>query len=190
MPYLYYGKMDQEDLYSIIAYIRSLQPIDYDAPSTKLDFPLNFIVHTIPQKPSFSARPDPSDQIAYGAYMVNASGCVECHTQVKDGQIIPEFSFGGGREFMFPNGSVVRSMNISPDKTGIGAWSEEMFVQRFKMYADSSYVIPTVKEGEFNSVMPWTMYGKMESGDLKAIYAYLRTVKPIENVVERWTPKQ
>jgi mono/diheme cytochrome c family protein len=190
MPYLYYGKMDQEDIFSIIAYIRTLEPVESTIPESVPDFPMNFIINLIPQKANLQPKPDKKDWIAYGAYMTNASGCIECHTQVKDGQIIPELAFGGGREFAFPDGSVVRSVNITPDKTGIGAWSEEQFVQRFKMYADSAYVPPTVKPGEFNTIMPWIMYAQMEEDDLKAIYAYLKSMKPIENVVERFTPAQ
>lgn len=187
MPYPYYGKMDREDIYSIIAYIRSLAPIKNDVPESQADFPMNFILNTIPHKANLQTRPDPSDQLAYGAYLTNAGGCIECHTKVEKGQIIPEFAFGGGREFSFPDGSVVRSANISPDATGISQWTQESFIQRFKAYADSSYVLPDVKPGEFNSIMPWTMYANMKEEDLAAIYAYLRTVKPIENVVEKFT---
>ncbi|MDH4057248.1 MAG: cytochrome C [Cyclobacteriaceae bacterium] len=188
MPYPYYGKMDKEDIYSIIAYVRSLEPVKNVVPESKPDFPMNFIINLIPKKAELQKRPDKSDWIAYGAYMTNASGCIECHTDVKDGQIIPELKFAGGREFRFPNGAVVRSMNITPHKTGIGSWTEEMFVQRFKMYADSSYVLPSVSPEDFNTIMPWTMYAHMEEDDLKAIFAYLKTVDPKENIVERFTP--
>lgn len=188
MPYPYYGKMDPEDIYDIIAYVRSIPSIPNEVPESVADFPMNFIINTIPQKATPQKRPDPADQLAYGAYMTNASGCVECHTQVDKGQIIPEVAFGGGREFMFPDKSVLRSSNISPDlETGIGKWTEEQFVARFKTYADSSYVTPNVAPGEFNSIMPWTMYGHMKDEDLKAIYAYLKTVKPVTNSVTKFT---
>ncbi len=144
MPYLYYGKMDPEDIYSVIAYIRSLEPVEKEIPESKADFPFNFIVNTIPHQAQPQQRPDKSDWIAYGAYMTNASGCIECHTNVNGGQIIKELAFSGGREFQFPDGSVLRSMNITPDKTGIGTWTEEKFVHQFKQYADSSYVIPSI----------------------------------------------
>jgi len=189
MPYLHYGKMDPEDIYSVIAYIRSLEPVQNEIPESQPDFPFSLIVKTIPQKAQPQKRPDKSDWIAYGAYMTNASGCIECHTQVSgSGQIIKEQAFGGGREFVFPDGSVLRTMNITPDKTGIGTWTEEKFVRMFKQYADSSYVAPTVAPGEYNTIMPWMMYAHMEEDDLKAIFAYLQTVKPIENIVERFTP--
>jgi len=187
MPYLYYGRMDKEDIYSIIAYVRTLPAIENNVPESEHDFPMNFIINTIPQKPTPQTRPDQSDLLAYGAYMTNASGCVECHTQVDKGQIIPDRMFGGGRDFKFPDGSTVFSSNITPDKdTGIGAWTEEMFITRFKSYADSSYTIPSVAPGEFNTIMPWTMYSQMTEEDLAAIYAYLKSVKPISNRVTRF----
>lgn len=189
MPYLYYGKMDPEDIYSIIAFLRSIPPIENTVPDSKADFPVNIIMNTMPQPAQHQKRPDKSDVIAYGAYMTNASGCIECHTQVDKGVIIKEVAFAGGREFMYPDHSVVRSANLTSDKeTGIGQWTEEMFVQKFKVYGDSSYVPPPVGPGEFNSMMPWTMYGQMETDDLKAIYAYLRTIEPISNKVVKFTP--
>jgi mono/diheme cytochrome c family protein len=189
MPYTYYGRMDREDIYSIIAYVRSIPSIPYDVAPSVPDFPMNFIINTIPQKANPQHRPDKSDVLAYGAYMVNAAGCVECHTQIDKGRIIKEVSFAGGREFRFADGSIVRSANITPDVlSGIGEWSEELFVQRFKTYADSAYVTPTVAPTEFNTFMPWTMYGKMDRDDLAAMFAYLRSIKPISNKVEKFTP--
>ena len=52
----------------------------------------------------------------------------------------------------------------------------------------STYTPPTVAMGEFNSMMPWTMYGQMEEEDLVAIYSYLKTVKPISNKVVKFIP--
>ena len=189
MPYRYYGKMDREDIYSVIAYIRTLQPIASQIEESVPDFPMSFIINTIPQPAQPQQRPDPSDQLAYGAYMASSSACVECHTDVDKGQIIPELSFAGGRAFQFPDGSVVRSANITPDKeTGIGNWTREQFIARFKLFADSSYVAPPVGPGEFNTIMPWTMYGQMKEEDLSAIFAYLQTVKPIANTVTKFSP--
>jgi len=189
MPYPYYGKLDDEDVYSIIAYLRTLTPIESVIPESRSDFPMSIILNTIPAKGNPQKRPDPSDELAHGQYLVNASGCIECHTQVDKGQVIPELAFGGGREFPFP-GSVVRSSNITPDpETGIGKWTPDSFVQRFKAYADSSYVAPEVKPGEFNTIMPWDMYASMTDQDLRAIFAYLKTVKPINNAVVKFSTR-
>lgn len=189
MPYGHYGKMDPEDIKSIIAYVRTLAPIQNHVPESASDFPMNFIINTIPSKSDPQKIPAKSDQLAYGAYMVNASACIECHTQVNKGKVIPELAFSGGREFLLGDGSTVRSANLTPDKTsGIGNWTEEQFIRRFKAYADSAYKPNTVAAGEFNTAMPWNMYSRMNKEDLAAIYRYLRSVKPIENKVVKFTP--
>lgn len=191
MPYPYYGKMDDEDIYSIISYLRTLEPIESSVYESQSDFPMSIIINTIPTKGTPTKRPDPSDTIAYGGYLVNASGCIECHTQAEQGQIKKELAFSGGREFAFMAGTVLRSANITPDpETGIGNWTKANFISRFKAFADSSYVIPTVAPGEFNTIMPWSMYANMKEEDLTAIYAYLKTVKPIKNSVVKFTAAQ
>ena len=191
MPHPNYGKSDREDLYSIIAYIRTLEPIENIVPKSKPEFPMNFIMHTIPQKAQFSKIPDQNNQVAYGAYLFNAADCLTCHSKQKNGAPIPGMELAGGFEFKLPRGGTVRSANITPDnKTGIGTWSEEVFVNRFKTYSNSSYKLIDVKPGEFNTVMPWMMYSTMKQEDLKAIYAYLRTLKPIKHTVIKFSREQ
>jgi mono/diheme cytochrome c family protein len=188
MPYHYYSKMDPEDIKCIIAYIRTLPRIDNQVTESVSDFPMNFIINTIPQKAKPQKLPAKLDRLAYGAYMTNASACIECHSPVKKGQIIEELAFGGGREFNLPDGSVVRSANITPDmKTGLGNWTEGQFISRFKAYADTGFKPHPVKPGDFNSIMPWLMYSKMNKEDLAAIYAYLKQLKPIKNSVVKFT---
>jgi hypothetical protein len=104
---------------------------------------------------------------------------------VNKGTKIPGTEFGGGREFDFPNGTVVTSSNITFDKaTGIGNWDRNMFIRKFKQYVDSGYVPRAIAGGEFNTPMPWLMYAGMTESDLAAIYAYIGTVKPISNQVK------
>ena len=84
---------------------------------------------------------------------------------------------------------MVRSTNISSDhKTGIGHWTKEAFVYLFHSHSDSLMLNTKLKSGNFNSIMPWTMYGKMTSDDLESIFAYLKTVAPVNNKVERFLP--
>lgn len=183
MPYQAYAKMDQEDIYSIIAYIRTLPPKKANYPERKLDFPLSLIVNTIPKKADLKPMPSKTDQLAYGAYLTRASACSNCHTKTEKGNPIEGMEFAGGEVFNLPMGTLI-SANITPDKeTGIGKWTKEQFVSRFKMYADSNYKPADVGPKEFQTVMPWLMYGKMEKSDLEAIYTYLRSVKPKKNAV-------
>jgi mono/diheme cytochrome c family protein len=189
MPFHYYGQMDKEDILSIIAYIRTLEPIKSVVPESKSDFPMNFIINTLPHEASFTQKPAESDVVNYGKYLTNAASCVECHTKFEKGSLVAGTEFGGGREFPFPDGSIVRAANISPDEeTGIGGWDDETFVSIFRAHSDSATLNTKLNPGDFNSIMPWTMFGQMKEEDLKAIFAYLKTVTPIKNEVVKFTP--
>jgi len=188
MPHPSYGKMDKEDLLSIIAYLRTLSPIENKVPDSKADFPMSIILHTIPSKASFGQLPDSNNLVARGAYYFTAASCGDCHTKQEKGQKIKGMELAGGFEFPMKTGGIVRSSNITPDvTTGIGSWTEAAFIRRFKAYGDSSYQVPSIGQNEFNSVMPWTMYKNMKEADLKAIYAYLRTVPAIKNQVIKFS---
>ncbi len=182
MPYLHYGKMDKEDVYDIIAYLRQLPAINSTVPGHSIDFPMDFILNTIPVNSTPLERPAKTDLVNYGHYIVTIAACIECHTQVKKGQIIPELAYSGGREFQMPNGTL-RSANITPDaETGLGNWTEEAFISRFKAYTNSASIFKVTAE-QVNTIMPWSMYAGMDTTDLKAIYAYLKTIKPVKNKV-------
>ncbi|MDB5229024.1 MAG: cytochrome [Bacteroidota bacterium] len=184
MPYHYYSHMDKEDIKSIIAYIRTLKPIPNKIPLAEPEFPMSFLINTIPEKACFTTMPAKENVMDYGAYLVNAAACNECHTNVIKGKHVEGMDFAGGREFIFPGGKKIVSANITPDKeTGIGYWTEEAFVNKFKSFEDKSKLQPYKSSKDFQTIMPWNMYGGMDSTDLKAIYAYLRTLKPINNKI-------
>lgn len=190
MPFPNYNKLATEDVYSIIAYLRSLPEQSNTPPESKANFPVSIFLHLGHEPADPMPIPPPGDAIAYGGYMVNAAGCRVCHTKMEKGEEVGE-PFAGGFEFTMPTGAVNRSMNITPSENGgIGKWTKQQFIDRFKAYSDSSYVTPPVDwaKGEFQTVMPWTMYTGMTEQDLGAIYDYLRTVKPVDGAVERWTP--
>ena len=185
MPH--YSAMSEEDILTIIAYVRTLKPIQNTPPPTRLNFPMNLIVRTIPEKRTPHAPPDTSNTVEYGKYLVNGAGCGDCHTKAVRGTPVAGMEFAGGFAFPFPNGQVVNSPNITPDQeTGIGAWSETDFVTRFKFYDNPEGRMIKVKTMEYNSTMPWTMYAGMTERDLTAIYKYLRTLKPIRNEVDKF----
>jgi hypothetical protein len=189
MPYLYYGKLATEDIYSIMAYIRTLNPISYDPPASKPDFPMNILLHLIPVPAHPTKSPERSDSLKYGEYLVLASGCIECHTQAdKKGKLVEGMSFAGGREFQLPWG-IIRSGNITPDKeTGIGSYTSQVFINKFKAYDPAINTLAPVKDKEFNSIMPWSMYAGMTTSDLSSIFQYLHSLKPIRNQVVKFTP--
>jgi len=182
MPYVNYGQLAEDDVLAALAYVRTMAPVEsHPAPRT-LDFPMNLIVRTIPREASFGPRPSPDDTVAYGQYMVTAAGCGDCHTPMDDrGQPLPGMTLAGGFEFRHPQlGYRVRSANITPDAdTGIGQWTQAQFVDKFKGLEGPDDRVLTDEEQRQNTVMPWRQYAGMTREDLGAIYAYLRTVKPV-----------
>ncbi len=184
-PYQVYGKMDREDIYSIISYLRTLEPVVNDVPASEPQFPVSLIMRTMPTGAQFENKPDPLDKIASGRYLVEAADCIACHTQSTDkGELKAELLGAGGREFPMPGNSVVRSTNITPDsQTGLGSWTKEMFIKKFKQYTDPVYSEMHVEPGEFNTVMPWDLVSKITEEDLGNMYDYLMTLKPVNNKV-------
>lgn len=189
MPYTRYNSMSEEDVLSLIAYIRSLAPVENKPPETKLNFPLNLIVRTMPLNRTPMPEPDTSKIYEYGKYLTNAAACADCHTRQVKGEPVAGMEFAGGFEFPLPDKSIVRSANITPDEqTGIGAWSETDFLVRFKYYNTPEAKTMKVTDVGYQSTMPWAMYAGMTEKDLAAIYKYLRTLTPIKNQVEKFTP--
>lgn len=188
MPYMAYGKMDPEDVKAVISYIRTLSPKEGSYPEPKYDFPLNIIVRTIPHDATPMQRPSLSDTVKYGEYLATIAACGDCHTPMEKGKRIPEKYFAGGMEFKNEYGDVVRSANITQSyETGIGLWSEETFIGKFKAFRDSAMRNTPVGPHEFNSAMPWILFSGMKDEDLKAIYRFLQTIPPVENKVEKFT---
>ncbi|HEY2338981.1 MAG TPA: cytochrome c [Steroidobacteraceae bacterium] len=108
--------------------------------------------------------------IDQGRYLATAGDCISCHTQPKG---VP---FAGGLPLTTPFG-VIYSANITPDlATGIGAWSEQQFARALHegIAADGRHLYPA---------FPYTAYTKVTGQDVHAIYAYLRSLKPV-----RYTP--
>lgn len=143
-----------------------------------------------------------------GSYLVNAIGCDDCHSPKifkPDGtmEIDMEHRFSGhlaSSPLGKPNTSVIKdgymlfaldltsavgpwgqsyTANISSDATGIGNWTEEQFIRALR---EGKY--KGMKEGRsLLPPMPWFVYKNMSDLDLKSIFAYLKTTKPIENRV-------
>ncbi len=185
MPFHNYSKMAKSDLFSIIAYIKTIKPVERSTPARKLEIPLSALPPLPDVNPDQNTIPDTKDPVKYGEYLVTMAGCADCHTPA--GPQGPDFSkaFAGGTVTDIPILKVAVA-NITPDTaTGIGAWTEAKFLETFRANASDEKL--NTKPGRFNTYMPWSFYGKMKEDDLKAIYAYLRTVKPVSNKVERFS---
>jgi mono/diheme cytochrome c family protein len=185
MPYTAYRSMSDEDVKSVVAYIRTLKPIQNSVPRSRFNFPLKYIVKFMP-KPLEGPVPHPSqaDRLAYGKYLVTVAACADCHTPRDDkGAPVPGREFAGGFEMPGPWGRVVTA-NITPHpETFVGRSSREAFIARFKAFESlGGENAPPARPGQ-NTVMPWLAYAGLTEEDLGAMYDYLRTVPPVENRV-------
>lgn len=148
-------------------------------------------------------------RVKRGEYLVSFAGCDHCHTpkmmtpngpaldmslRLSGHQAEEPFTAGNKKELIkkefvavFSPGTtaaagpwgVSYASNLTPDDTGIGNWTEAQFIK-------------AIREGKSKGLdgarpllppMPWKAIGKMSDEDLKAVFAYLRTVKPVKNVV-------
>lgn len=189
MPYQSYAKMSDEDVESLVAYMRTMPAVKHQVPPSKVDFPVNVLMKSAPQPVAGKIpAPDRQNQVAYGKYLVGMAGCETCHTKMEKGAPVEGMNFAGGEVFRVPGLEVV-SANISPDpETGIGAWTEERFLDKFRGYRNfTDENLPVAVQANF-TVMPWLGFRKLPDDDLKAIFAYLKTVKPVRNKVETHPP--
>ena len=154
---------------------------------------------------STSATSSPAT-IARGEYLVTIGGCNDCHTPFKMGPKGPEpdtsrMLSGHPEQFVIAAPAKMTSAewmmasaptntahscpwgvsftaNLTPDQnTGLGIWTEEMFMKALRTgrhMGVSREILPP---------MPWFNYGKMTDADLKAVYAYLRSIPAIHNRV-------
>jgi mono/diheme cytochrome c family protein len=140
--------------------------------------------------------PAGSDAVARGKWLVTVLGCNDCHSpRLPEGRLDPNYLLAGhktddpyptwndslftkgfgmlvstsGTAFAGPWG-VTFARNLTPDKsTGIGGWNEEAFIN-------------VLREGTLKPPMPLA-YGQLADSDLKAMYAYLSSLKPVKNLV-------
>lgn len=183
MPYPFYGTLDQKDIYSVIAYIRTIPERKSDPEKSHANFPVNIMLHLISRNTAFTDRPNPTDSVASGKYLVTAASCIHCHTVSVKGEMDMSRAFAGDRFFLHPQGTIISS-NITPSKTtGSGNWEADAFVSRFKAYEPGKSIIQLSSNVSFNTIMPWTMYAGMDVPDLRAIFHFLRSLAPIENKV-------
>ncbi len=177
--------------------------------STLLLVYCNTVESKDPETANVDAAPasmSPDSMVKRGAYLVSIMGCNDCHTPKKMGPQGPVFDeertlsghpaevpvapyeAGTAKNWILFNQMLTNyvgpwgtsfSANLTPDSTGIGGWTEAQFLK-------------AIREGKYKGLdntrpllppMPWQEYRNATDEDLKAVFAYLRSLKPIRNVV-------
>jgi cytochrome c553 len=183
MPYLSYGLLDSLDILSIAAYIRTLKPIETQDIKSESDFPMSLIIRLIPRSgrhkevDSNLAIANPKDSLrrkwSRGEHLTELATCKRCHSQQIRGKIITGLEYSGKAIQYLPSGDSLFSSNITSDSSfGIGAWSKEKFIAKFKNFKDSAQVKQTN--------MPWSDYQGMSVSDLGDIFDYLQSLPALD----------
>lgn len=151
-------------------------------------------------------------QIKWGEHLVTIGGCNDCHTPKKmtpQGPVPDESLMLSGHPEKMPAPDVDRkemeskglivtqdltawvgpwgisyAANITPDATGIGSWQESNFITalregKFKGMTSARNLLPP---------MPWQLFKEMSDDEIKAIFAYLKSIKPVKNIVPQPEP--
>lgn len=162
------------------------------------------------QTPGKQTHPGLGGRLERGRYLVTILGCNDCHTPFKMGPQGPEpdmsrmlsghpesmklprppaakgpwiwFGAGTNTAYAGPWG-ISYASNLTPDQsTGLGIWTEDMFLKMMKTGKHMGV------SREVQPPMPWPWYGKATDEDLKSVFAYLKSIPPIVNHVPDWKP--
>lgn len=170
MPFELYRRLADRDLIAIVAYLRTVKPVENRVEKS---------VYRIPLPPAYGppvgsvADVPRADKVKYGEYLAGPVGhCIECHTPLVKGRRDWSRVGQGGQEFEGPWGiSVARNITPHP-KDGIGKWSDAEIKQAIRtgISRNGTKLYPP---------MGFSFYAQVKDEDLDAIVAYLRTLKPL-----------
>jgi len=184
VDFMPFHNTSDEDLTAIISYLRQQKPVDSIVPEHELNFigkAINaFMLKPVGPdgEPPVSVKIDTTAQ--YGKYLAaSVANCRGCHTNrdMMTGAFTGE-NYAGGLSFKEKANGVTYAFttpNLTPDSTGrLRGWSQQQFIDRFR----AGRIFP-------QSPMPWESFSRMSDTELKAIYKFLQSVKPVHNEVKQ-----
>ncbi len=188
-PYTVFNGMAEQDLKDVVAYLRSVPPINRATPAKKISVPMFESVFLPAWLATFAAIESPpksaaTSGVARGEYLTRAvSHCGECHTPRTMTMAVDNTRFlAGNPKGKGPEGSAVP--NITPDReTGLGSWTEEQITDYLgtgnKPDGDvAGGLMMEVIEGSAAG------YKDLTKADRQAIAKYLKSIPPIKNKIE------
>jgi mono/diheme cytochrome c family protein len=172
MPFAQYRRMADADVLAIVAYLRTVPPIENAVEKSSYHIPL---------PPAYGPPVDPmeapssADPVAYGAYIAGPLGhCVECHTPMLPGGRRDQTKIGaGGQEFHGPWGASVAANITSSRESGLGRWTDDDIERAIRsgISRDGRALYPP---------MGFAYYKNIAAPDMTALIAYLRSLPAIE----------
>ena len=196
MPVDWYHGMADDDVLAVVAYLRSIPPVIHKVTEREPSLVARglFAFNVVKPKEVITGRvtaPERRVSAEYGRYVSNnLADCADCHTprNLQDGHFYMDSLFAGS-SITFGGGELepilVHARNITVDhETGIGRWTEDEFLTAVTtgMRPDSTTLVPQ---------MPYAYYKSWDTTDIRAIYAFLKTVPAIKRTAPppRYIPK-
>ncbi len=180
MPYLLYNRLTDDDGKALVAYLRTIKPIDRVVEPNKLHMP------KIPA-PKPPNAPDPvDDPVKHGEYLASLMLCEHCHMTPGPMGPLPD-KFAGGLAFTVPmlGTGTVFSSNISPDPdTGIGKYTEDQLAQTIK-----TMMRPDNRPIQGPMMMMQAGWSQLDDKDIHAVAAFIKQVPAVKHKVPASTFK-
>lgn len=179
MPYAWFSGMSERDALAIARYLLTQPPVHHVVRQEhNLIYALGDLLFLGPEEARQAIAPRRAATAEYGEYLaLHVALCADCHTPRQGLRNRPDMErlFAGIADP--PDGFPANPSNITPDNsTGIGTWTEGDFLRTIRT--------GTAPDGaELHPFMPWRQLSRMSDDDLRAIYVYLRTIRPVVNEV-------
>ena len=183
MPYGHFKHMSDEDLASIVVYLRSIPAVRHAVPRSAIPFPDNRMINMVPEPIDGPVpEPDLSTPEKRGQYLAELAVCTDCHTPAdeKTHEPLPGMAFAGGNTVALAGKTPVATANLTPSVNGIPYYTEDLFVEAIRT--------GHVRGRALSDAMPWRFFGNMTDEDLKAVFAFLKTQKPVDHYVDNSMP--
>jgi mono/diheme cytochrome c family protein len=180
MPYPNFRQLPDEDIAAVVVYLRSLAPVHNRLPPSQIIFPVKYLIRSVPEPITAPVpEPDLSTAAKRGKFLATVAACADCHTPTEKGQPVAGLSFAGGQVLDGPWGYVA-SANLTPDPSGIPYYDEARFIKVMRTGHVGARVL--------NPLMPWVVYRNLTDEDLKALFAWVRTLPPVRHRVDNSEP--
>ena len=180
MPYQHYRHMTDEDLASIVVFLRSVPPVRNRLPPSNVPFPLNRLINGAPAPVDGTVTADLSTPEKRGQYIVGLAVCADCHSPSDDqGNPLPGLDFSGGNTMKYADVSAAAA-NLTPSVNGIPYYTEDLFIETIRT--------GKVRSRALSPMMPTHYFRNFTDQDLKDVFAYVKTFKPVDHFVDNSLP--
>jgi len=182
MWYASFRSLSDEDVASVVVYLRTIPPVKNRLPPTRLapgrregiQKNLHPLTEPVP-------APDMSTPLLRGRYLARVADCEGCHTAWEAPMIPGRFGGGNFIEIVADKKLTAISRNLTPDPSGIPYYDDALFIEAIRT--------GRVRTRDLSPIMPWIVFRNLTDDDLRALHAYLKSLLPVRHLVDTAEPE-